>query len=69
MKNIGNKKEKLTREKSILFQVDKKIDKLAILVAKGFGDVHNRIDGLETRFDGLELNMEARFLEVNNRLD
>ncbi len=45
------------------------IEKLAVLVADGFYDVHTRMDGLENKIDGLEKKVDIGFEQVNGKLD
>ncbi|MEK7669427.1 MAG: hypothetical protein AAB350_02445 [Patescibacteria group bacterium] len=48
---------------------DEKIDNLAIMVAKGFDDVHKEIKQLKGGFNGLRENFDGLREDVNRSLE
>lgn len=48
--------------------IDKKIEGLAMSVAKGFKEVDERFNKVDERFNSLEMSINRRFFESNDQL-
>lgn len=49
--------------------VDKAIENLAMMTANGFREVHEKIDGIENRFDALESMIDSKYISKASFLD
>lgn len=50
-------------------KIEKQIEELALAVAKGFEEVHQKIDGLYSEMDRRFEEMNRRFEQIEYRLD